>query len=126
MQYQYSRAFGIDEFGNIIGFAGRSDIQEPVLWIQDPGHGATPFLKIAPCQPDGKLKLQLMGEAGRCYELQHSSDLVNWATVVRTNIQNTLFYYQQPDTIPTEYGFFRALLADTCSTNGVRVNARLR
>ena len=106
-------AHGMDEFGNVVGVAFdlAASQYRAILWIPDYGNGAAPVLQIAPwCEAGGQVRLQLAGEAGREYSIEKSEDLVNWTTVLRTNIPTPLFYYQEPELERAQHRFFRATL----------------
>ncbi|NOS69583.1 MAG: hypothetical protein HOP33_06605 [Verrucomicrobia bacterium] len=113
-EFVRSEAMAIDEFGNILGHASRTDATTAaILWVPEVVSGSAPTLKIAPwCEAGGKVKLQIRGEAGRTYGIQKSSDLLSWTTVMSTNFPTFLFYFQDLEATNSQTGFYRAFLSN--------------
>jgi hypothetical protein len=55
-----------------------------------------------------RLRIRVLGEAGRRYELQASSDLENWSTVLITNSISAFFEWSDPRGSEFPTRFFRA------------------
>jgi hypothetical protein len=113
-EFVSSEAMAVDEFGNIFGRASRTNATTAaVLWVPETGNGSVPYLKIAPwCEAEGKVKLQIRGEADRTYGIQRSHDLLSWTTVLTTNFPTFLFYFQDLEATNSRTGFYRASLSN--------------
>lgn len=65
---------------------------------------------LAQVAPSGQVVVSINGQHGAVYEIQFSSDLVNWETTLRTNAPAASFYLTAPE--GELKGFYRVIAPD--------------